>query len=139
MRAFRCMVIYLDVLAPLKRISLGFQQEIHDPDKAVRRIQKFTWSMTKLKLFTDNTIENRTIPTQMNKLLNFVENRNGTYFYKGIKLTKFEMSKDDVSDIFATTIASITNFTESRLHELASQPMFKNLVFLSIRYLNLAD
>ena len=78
MRALRCMVIYLDVLAPLKCISLGFQQEIHDPDTAVRRIQKFTWSMTKLKLFTDNTIENRTIPTQMNKLLNFVENRNGT-------------------------------------------------------------
>ena len=54
------MTIYLDVLAPLKRLSLRFQQVIHEPVKAVRRIQKFTWSMAKLKLFMDNTIENHT-------------------------------------------------------------------------------
>ena len=57
------MAIYLDVLAPVKWLSLRFQQDIHDPVKAVRRIQEFTWTMAKLKLFMDNAIENQTIPT----------------------------------------------------------------------------
>ena len=34
------MAIYLDVLAPVKLLSVGFQQDIHDLVKAVRRIQE---------------------------------------------------------------------------------------------------
>ena len=79
--------------------------------------------MAKLKLLMDNTIENHTIPTQLNKLLNPVENRDGTSFYQGIKLTRFDVSQDEVSDIFAKTIGCITNCMEKRFHELAaSQP-----------------
>ena len=114
------MAIYLDVLAPVKCLSLRFQQDIHDPVKAVRRIQEFTWTMAKLKLFMDNAIENQTIPTQLKKLLNSVENRDDKYFYQGIKLTRYEVSKDEVSDIFVRTITSITNWMEKRFHELAA-------------------
>ena len=53
------MAIYLDVIALLKRLGLVFQHDIHDPVKAVGRIQEFTWSMGKLKLSVDKAIENR--------------------------------------------------------------------------------
>ena len=35
--------------------------------------------MAKLKLLLDNAIENHTIPTQLNKLLNSVEDTDGKY------------------------------------------------------------
>ena len=35
------MTIYLDTLAAVKYLSLGFQQDIHNLVKAVRRIQEF--------------------------------------------------------------------------------------------------
>ena len=73
------MTIHLDLLAPVQHLILGFQQDILDPVKAVRLIQKFTWSMAKLKLLLDNAIENHTIPTQLNKLLNSVEDTDGKY------------------------------------------------------------
>ena len=50
------MVIYLDVLSPLRRLSLGFQQELHDPVKAVRRILQFIQTMAKLKLLIINLL-----------------------------------------------------------------------------------
>ena len=34
------MALYLDILSPLSRLSLGFQQDRHDPVKAARRIQE---------------------------------------------------------------------------------------------------
>ena len=47
--------------------------------------------MAKLKMFKDNAFANHTIPTQLNKLFNSVENRDNKYFYQGIKLTRFEL------------------------------------------------
>ena len=78
----------------------------------------------------DKAIENHTISTQLNKLLKSIENRYNLYFYQGITLTRFEMSKEEISDVFARTIRSITNCNENRFHELAASPMFKNLVSL---------
>ena len=51
------MAIYLDVLQPLHRLSLEFQQELHDPVKAVCYIQEFTETMAKLKLLIDKSLE----------------------------------------------------------------------------------
>ena len=39
------LAIYLHVLSPLKRLSLSFQQELHDPVKAVHCIQNFNLTM----------------------------------------------------------------------------------------------
>ena len=32
------MAVYLDILSPIRRISLAMQQEIHDPVKVIKRI-----------------------------------------------------------------------------------------------------
>ena len=50
------MSVYLDVLSPIRRISVAMQQDLHDPVKIVRRIKEFTWTMAKLVLFFEQAI-----------------------------------------------------------------------------------
>nr|XP_012560836.2 E3 SUMO-protein ligase KIAA1586-like [Hydra vulgaris] len=50
--------IYLDVLSPLRRLSLSFQNNIHDSVKAVSRVQEFTWTMAKLQILLENLLDN---------------------------------------------------------------------------------
>ena len=67
------------------------------------------------------------------------EKRNGKYFHQGIKVSRFEVSKDEVRDIFARTIASIINCMEKIFHELAASPLFKNLAsLLNISTINIS-
>jgi len=51
------LAIYLDVLTPLKVLSLGFQKESHDPVITLRRISEFNWSMSKLQLLIDSSLD----------------------------------------------------------------------------------
>ena len=70
------MAIYLDVLSPLHRLSLEFQQELHDPVKAVRHIQEFTETMAKLKLLIDKSLQSpETLLTNFHKTQSFMKNR----------------------------------------------------------------
>ena len=81
------MAIYLDVLSPLRPLSLGFQQELHDLVKAVRRIEEFTQTMAKLKFLIDKSLDSpETLLNNFNKLLSNIEERNNDYFLAGIKL-----------------------------------------------------
>ena len=52
--------IYLNVLAPIRQLSLSFQQNQHNPVKAVKRIKDFTWTMAKLTLLIDQSLESNT-------------------------------------------------------------------------------
>ena len=51
------LAIYLDLLAPLKVLSLGFQKEKYDPVSAIQRITEFSWSMAKLKILIDQSLD----------------------------------------------------------------------------------
>ena len=79
------MAIYLDVLSQLRLLRLGFQKELHDPVKAVRRIQEFTQAMAKLRLLIDKSYDSpETLLTNFNKLLSNIRERNKDHFYAGI-------------------------------------------------------
>ena len=123
------LAIYLDILSPLKRLSLSFQQELHDPVKAVCCIQDFNLTMVKLKLLVDKFLENPdSIMTYLNKLFQDVEKKDDSYFYQGIKLARYEAAKRFVSNHYEFTIAGITDSMQNRFEELSSSPLFKNLV-----------
>ena len=125
------MAIYLDVLSPLKQLSLGFQQELHDPVKAVCHIYDFTLTMVKLKLLVDESLENPySIMTNLKKLFQEIEKKDDSYFYQGIKFVRYEAAKQSVSNHYEFTIASITDSIKNRFEELSSLPLFKNLVSL---------
>lgn len=81
----------MDVLSPLRRLSLAFQQERDDPVKLGRHIQEFTWSMAKLKLLMSPDIN----LTNLNHLF---KNKNCDFYYQNIKLTRFRASKDSVNE-----------------------------------------
>ena len=125
------LAIYLDVLSPLKQLSLGFQQELHDPVKAVCHIYDFTLTMVKLKLLVDESLENPySIMTNLKKLFQEIEKKDDSYFYQGIKFVRYEAAKQSVSNHYEFTIASITDSIKNRFEELSSLPLFKNLVSL---------
>ena len=48
--------VYLDVVASLRKLSIGFQQEKHDRVKVIHQIQKFAWAMSKLQILIENNL-----------------------------------------------------------------------------------
>ena len=105
-------------------MSLSFQQELHDPVKAVRYL-----TMVKLKLLVDESLENPdSIMTNLKKLFQDAEKKNDSYFYQAIKLARYETEKQSVSNHYEFTIASITDNIQNCFEELSSSPLFINLV-----------
>ena len=122
------MAIYLDVPSPLRRLCLGFQQELHDPVKAVRHIQEFTQTMAKLKLLIDKSLDSpETLLTNFSKLLLNFEERNHDYFCAGIKLARSETIRASVCNHYTQTI-TITSAMEERFDKLQISPIIKHLV-----------
>lgn len=91
------LAIYLDILSPIRRLSLGMQDEKHDPIKQVRRIQEFDLIMEKSKKSINSFIQcGSNILTYYKRLIgDIVEEGNG-HLYQGIKLIHYENSINDV-------------------------------------------
>ena len=53
--------LYLDILARLHQLSLAFQQDVHDPVKAIRRIQEFTWTRLSCKCLSMRAYTNQKV------------------------------------------------------------------------------
>ena len=51
------MSVLLDVLAPVRRLALALQAERHDRVKQDRPIHDFTWTMAKLQIAVENTLD----------------------------------------------------------------------------------
>ena len=74
------MAIYLYAFSMLCHLSLGFQQELHDPVKAVCCIQEFTQTMAKLKLLIYKSLDSpETLPTSTN-FCQILKNATATIF-----------------------------------------------------------
>ena len=131
----RCWDVQRDIVTTSSRRLaarwVSFEQELHDPVEAVRRIQDFNLTMVKLKLLVDESLENPdSIMTNVKKLFQDVEKKDDSYFYQGIKLARYEAAKRSLSNHYEFTIASITDSMQNRFGELSSSRLFKNLVSL---------
>ena len=77
------MAVYLDILSPIRRLSLAMQQKIHDPVKVIKRIKEFMWTMTKLVILLEQAMENANILTNFKKFLNSITvNEEGKHLYQ---------------------------------------------------------
>ena len=75
--------IYLDILSPLRWPAVALQQGIHDSIKAVRRIHDFTWTIAKLKLLIDESLDNPSSKlTYYKQLLSQVEVKDDKKHYQ---------------------------------------------------------
>ena len=54
------LAMFLDTLTLMLKyqvLSLTAQQEVHDPVNTIKRINEFSWTMTKLKIFISNSVD----------------------------------------------------------------------------------
>ena len=49
--------MFFDSLTPIKVLSLTTKQEVHDPVNNIKRINEFSWTMTKLKILIPNSLD----------------------------------------------------------------------------------
>ena len=82
---------------------MSFQEDLHDPVKAVHRVQEFTWTMAKLQILIENTLDSQdSIMTSYKKFLNEIVEKESEkegkvqYFYQDVKLKKFQISNTNV-------------------------------------------
>ena len=123
------MSIYLDILSPLRRLSLGFQQELHDPVKAVRRIQDFTWTMIKLQILIENDLDSP--DSRLTYYKRFIESTkivDGKQTYQNIPLENFKQVNDNVGKHYDETIARLAESIGNRFSDIKASPVFENLV-----------
>ena len=92
------LAIYLDFLTPLKVLSLGFQKEKHDPVSAIQHITEFNWSMAKLKILINQSLDdNSQRLMDYTKLLKYIElTENGDHMYQDLPLNRFDQAKSSV-------------------------------------------
>ena len=99
------MSVYLDVLAPIRRISLAMQQDLHDPVKVTRRIKEFTWTMAKLVLVFEQALDDDNILTHYTKFLGEVEvDNDGKHVYQNVKLKQYNRTKNRVKQHYKETV-----------------------------------
>ena len=127
------MSIYLDVLSPLRNMSLSFQKDFHDPVKVLPWIQDFTWNMAKLQLIEDSWDSPNSIMTTYKFLRQIIEkesenDRKIWYFYQDAKFKKFQISKNNFKENYIEAIRNITACMEERFSNLYESPLFKHMV-----------
>ena len=122
------MAIYLDVLSPLRRLSLSLQSEFHDPVKQIKRVQGFTWTMRKLKILIETSLdEGSEVITYYKKLLNDVKSVNESFEYQNIVLHNDGASSHNVEDRYNEIIINVTGSMGSRFEDLRTSPVFSHL------------
>jgi hypothetical protein len=109
---------------------LGFQQELHDPVKAVRRIQEFSWTMVKLHALIDKSLnEPASRLTHYKRLLAELETgENDETVYQGISLTGFNVANNDVLNKYAETIMQIVSSMEKCFQDLQASGVFTHII-----------
>ena len=82
------LAIYLDMLTPLKVLSLGFQTKMHDSVVAIWRISEFNWTNAKLQMLIDSSIEggNGGRLTHLTKLFKKTKQADEGHLYQDINL-----------------------------------------------------
>ena len=93
------MTVDLDILSPLRRLSLSMQNEVHDPVKNVRKIQEFTQLKEKLKCFVSESLSktNSNLTYYKTFSSDITVDDDGRKVYQGITLDRFEHATDRVS------------------------------------------
>ena len=100
--------------------------------KAVRRVQEFTWTMSKLQLLIESSLdEPGSIMRSYVKFVNEVtENDDDKHFYQNIPLARYNSAVRNVKAHYTATIANVTSCMENRFESLQASALFKHLIAL---------
>ena len=84
--------IIIDILSLMRQLSLSLQRDKHDPVKVTKRLYEFTWTMSKLHLIIENSLDeddDGQVKTCFKTFCSKVENDDWDFCYQGIKLAKY--------------------------------------------------
>ena len=123
------MAIYLDILSPIRRISIAMQSDFHDPVKVVKRIKEFRWTMAKLVLVLDEALDKEgSALTHFTKLMKEIKvKENGKHEYQGAQLKYYNRSFQSVKDHYLITVSNICECVEQRFESLFDSPVFEGV------------
>ena len=126
------MAIFIDILSPLRRLSLSMQHENHDPVKIIHRINEFTWAMSKLRLIVENLPDGNEnqVKTCLHNFISDVKKNNNEYFHLDIKPHKYETTIARARDIYSSAITNICSKVEARFSSMLDSVIFKNIPLL---------
>ena len=121
--------VYLDILVSLRCLSLGLQAEKHDPVQHFRRIQEFAWTMAKLQIVIDNSLDDDDDDECItyykcfrdSLTLKTVEEGPDETFYQGIKLKNYNHFRE---------VDLITRITQTMADDLKESLVFEHLLTL---------
>ena len=105
------------------------KQEVHDCVNTIKRINEFSWTMTKLKILIGNSLDESSKQlTNFTKFLKEVTlTENGEYKYQDVTLQNYQASLNALSNNYKEFISKINEGVEGRFSELQNSPIFANL------------
>ena len=123
------MAVYLDILSPICRISIAMQSDFHDPVKVVKRLKEFRWTMAKLVLVLDETLDKEgSALTHFTKSMKEIKvKENGKHEYQGVQLKYYTHSFQSVKDHYLITVSNICECVEQHFESLFDSPIFESV------------
>ena len=125
--------IFIDILSPMRRLSLSLQRDKHDSVKVTRRLNEFTWTMSKLLLIIKNSLDeddDGQVKKCFKTFCSKVENDDGDFCYQGIRLPKHELAINRAKTVFASAISNICTKVEKRFSSFVESVAFSNILLL---------
>ena len=123
------LAMFLDILTPIKVLSLTTQQEVHDPVNTITRINEISSTITKLKILIGNSLDESS-----KRLTNFAKFQkevnltgNGVFKYQDVTLQNYQASLNALSNNYKEFISKVNESVERRFSELQNSPIFANL------------
>ena len=112
--------IFVDIVGPLRVLSLGLQADENDPVKALRRIKEFHWTMVKLQSSDFAT-------AKFDKFNENCEPVHDQHVYQNVPLSNFPQALNGAEDQRREWIEAIVKCMENRFKDLKEAPVYKHL------------
>ena len=126
-------LIFIDILSLMHRLSLSLQRDKHNPVKKMRHLNEFTWTMSKLCLLFENSLDNDgdgQVKKCFKTFCSKVENDGSKFFYQGIKLSKYELTIEPAKTVYTSAILTICTKVEQRFSSFTESVTFSNIPLL---------
>ena len=125
--------IFIDILSPMRQLSLSLQRDKHNPVKVTRHLNEFTRTISRLHLMTENSLDEHDdgqVKTCSKIFCSKVENDDGEFCYQGIKLTKYELTFKQGKTVYDSAISNICTKAEQRFSSFVESVAFSNILSL---------
>lgn len=115
--------IFVDVIGPLRVLSLGLQGNDNDPVKALRRIKEFHWTMVKLQATTFGTANFDTF-TENCKTIDEHGNQRS---YQDVVLSHYSRALSGAAEQRREWVDAIVQCLGDRFTDLQEAPVYRHL------------